>query len=93
MTSEIKSGSIPPSEFYEELYIPSASEAANYSRIPLLPVEAHTILVNSVCRPIHKIDRIALQRISESDEPDFTLDFKTVRRQVAKELDTDDDWD
>lgn len=92
MTNEIKSGGIPTSEYYEAPYIPSAYEAANYLAIPLLPVEAHFILVNNAGKLIQKIDRLALQRISESDEPDFTLDFKAVRKQVAKELDMDDDW-
>lgn len=73
--------------------MPSANEAREFSAIPLLPVEALTILINNAGKPMSVIDRLALQRISESDDSDVPLDLKAIRSQVVAELDTDDDWE
>ncbi len=83
---------IPPASYYENPYPPSAGDRGEYPAIPLLPVEAHSILVDAVGKPITSIDRLTLQRIAESDD-DGPIDFQTVRRQIMAELDTDDDWD
>lgn len=93
MTIEVESTGIPPSEYYERPYVPSANEARDYSAIPLLPVEAHTILVDNAGKPMSTLDRLTLQRIAESDENDSPIDLKTIRRQLASELDVDDDWE
>lgn len=93
MKTEVKTTNVPTGEYYEEPYLPSANEAREFSAIPLLPVEALTILVNNAGKPMSAIDRLALQRISESDDSDLALDLKAMRAQVAAELDTDDDWE
>lgn len=93
MIVETKRTGIPPGEYYEKPYLPSANEARDFSTIPLLPVEALTILVNNAGKPMSAIDRLALQRISESDDSDVPLDLKAIRAQAAAELDTDDDWE
>ena len=83
---------IPPASYYENPYPPTAGDRNEYPTIPLLPVEAHSILVDAVDKPITTIDRLTLQRIAESDD-DEPIDFQAVRRQIMAELDTDDDWD
>jgi hypothetical protein len=93
MPIETGNAGIPPSEYYEKPYLPSANEAREFSKIPLLPVEALTILVNNAGKPMSVIDRLALQKISESDDSDVHLDLKAMRRQIAAELDADDDWE
>ncbi len=93
MKTEAKITNIPTGEYYEDPYLPSANEAREFSAIPLLPVEALTILVNNAGKSMSAIDRLALQRISESDDSDAALDLKAIRAQVAAELDTDDDWE
>lgn len=82
----------PPAEYYEQPYLPGALELDDYATLPLLPVEAHTILVNSVGTTMSTTDRIALERIahSDSDEP---VDLLAIRKRVMDEFDTDDDWD
>lgn len=59
---------IPPSSYYENPYLPTAEDRDEYQTIPLLPVEAHSILVDVVGKPIAIIDRLTLQRIAESDD-------------------------
>ena len=83
----------PPSEFYEDPYIPSVLEASSYSRIPLLPVEAHAILVNYAGRDLSEVDRKALEMISGSDDADVRMDYKVVRRKAAEKLGKENDWD
>lgn len=83
---------VPPSSYYEKPYLPSAADRGVYSSIPLLPVEAHTIIVDSAGKRLSTVDRLTLQRIAEEDD-DVPIDFLTVRRRVMAELGTDDDWD
>lgn len=84
---------IPTGEFYEKPYLPSATEAREFSAIPLFPIEALTILIDNAGKSISTIDKLALQRIAESDDSDVPLDLKVIRSRVAEELDTDDDWE
>jgi len=93
MKLEAKAANIPTGEYYEQPYLPSAGEARCFSAIPLLPVEALTILVDNAGKPMSTIDRLALQRIAESDDSDVPLDLKAIRNRVAAELDTDNDWE
>ena len=93
MGIETNKQGIPSRSYYERPYIPSAKEASDYSSVPLLPVEAHTILVDNARKRVSMVDNIALQKISESDESDVAVDFKKVRRQVIAELGVDDDWE
>jgi len=83
---------IPPASYYENPYLPTVGDRDEYQTIPLLPVEAHSILVDAAGKRITTIDRLALQRIAESDD-DESIDFQAVRQQIMAELDTDDDWD
>lgn len=93
MTKETAKHIVPTNEYYESPYIPSTVEASDYSTIPLLPVEAHSILVGNTGKRIPTVDKLALQRISELDESDIQVDYKKVRKQVARELGLDDDWE
>lgn len=88
----MKRASLPPASFYDRPYLLGAAECDGYGTVPLLAVEAHTILVDSVGRPMSTVDRLTLERISEADS-DETIDFLDTRRQVMAEFDTDDDWD
>ncbi len=93
MANNEKQSITPPAEFYEDPYLPGALEMQDYLSVPLSPVEAHTILVRMAGGPMSTVDRIALQRIADEDDGDFQQDFLAIRKQVAAELDTDDDWD
>ncbi|MBI5358197.1 hypothetical protein HZB69_01035 [Candidatus Amesbacteria bacterium] len=93
MTIEAKKSGIPPGEYYENPYFPSTNEARDYSAIPLLPVEAHSILVDSAGKSMSDLDRLTLRRIAESDESDAPLDLKAIRSQVAVELGVDNEWE
>ncbi len=93
MKPEVKAANIPTGEYYENPYLPSANEAGGFSEIPLLPVEALSILVNNAGKPMAIIDKLALQKIADSDDSDVPLDLKAIRNRIAAELDTDDDWE
>lgn len=84
---------MPPSEYYERPYVPSPDEAKGYLFIPLLPVEAHSILVDRAGTVMSELDALALQRISDSEEEDIALDYKKIRRKIAEELGVEDDWE
>lgn len=92
MALEDKKSLTPPASFYDRPYLPSAAECDGYETVPLLAVEAHTILVDSAGRPMSTIDRLTLERISEADS-DETVDFLAARRRVMVEFGIDDDWD
>ena len=83
---------VPPASYYENPYPPTTGDRDEYQTIPLLPVEAHSILVAAIGKPISTVDRLALQRIADEDG-DEPIDFQSVRRQIMSEFDTDDDWD
>lgn len=83
----------PGSEYYERPYLPSEGELDGYSSVPLLPVEAHTILSDNVGRKMSVLDRLTLQKISDMEEGDFSVDFLKLRRQLAEELGIDEDED
>jgi len=93
MSNEIKLEQTPPREYYERPYLPSANEASNYLTIPLLPVEAHTILVGRAGKPMSELDRLTLQRISEMEESDVAVDLKEFRIKVATEFGIENDWE
>lgn len=82
----------PPTSYYERPYLPGPGDRVEFHTIPLLPVEAHTILIDNAGKPLSTLDRLTLLRISESEE-DEPIDFQAERRRVAAELDTDEDWD
>ena len=84
---------IPPSEFYDSPRIPSSHELEEFGTVPLRAVEAHSILVTQANKHISPLDRMTLQRISESDDPDHQIDFKKLRKQIAAELDIDNEGD
>lgn len=83
---------IPPASYYENPYLPTAGDRDEYQTIPLLPVEALTIIVDSAGKHLSSVDRLTLQRIANEND-DVPIDFLAVRRRVMAELDTDDDWD
>lgn len=83
---------IPPARYYEFPYLPGIVEGESYHRIPLLPVEAHSILVDRAGKPISTVDRLTLQQITEGDG-DEAIDFQAVRRRIVAELGTNEDWD
>lgn len=83
---------IPPASYYENPYLPTVGDRDEYQTIPLLPVEAHTIIVDSAGKHLSTVDRLTLERIADEDD-DVPIDFLMVRRRVMAELCTDDDWD
>lgn len=81
-----------PDDYYESPYLPSPFEARGYLAIPLYPVEAHYIIVNSVGKHLSTIDKLALRRLADSNDPDVQIDLKTVRQEVTEELGEINDW-
>ncbi len=82
----------PSKIYYERPYVPNPNEVDDYKTIPLLPVEAHTIISDSVGKKrLSPLDRLTLEKISESDD-DQEIDFLALRKKIKEEsIDYDED--
>ncbi len=92
MTAEYKKNIAPPDSYYEEPYLPGLGDRDEFETIPLLPVEAHFIMVGRAGKPLAEVDRLALMRISEQDG-EMRIDFLETRRIIMAELGIDEEWD
>ena len=92
MAIENQKQKVPPASFYEEPYLPSDGDREEYDNIPLLPVEAHSIIVRMAGKPMSTVDRTTLLRISD-DDGECPIDFMEMRKRVLIEFEIDDDWD
>ncbi|HAU98639.1 MAG: hypothetical protein UX04_C0002G0229 [Microgenomates group bacterium GW2011_GWF2_45_18] len=73
----------PGSDYYENPYIPSAEERADWRTLPLRPVEAHYLLVNNVGN-MSQADAAALRAIADDDDnPDQEVDLFSTRRNLG----------
>lgn len=64
----------PGNDYYERPYIPNSIDRNEWKTLPLRPIEAHSLLVNS--DNLSERDKRALREIVEGDyHPDQEVDF------------------